>query len=106
MARVTSVGTDTITVAGVANVSGVVNGTLPTSALEVSDFKIVSTDFESSDEVTLYTELPKHDVSSVDLTDASISIRKVYSGETIANSRIANTLDQGEYATFLPFDPE
>ena len=94
MARVTSVGTDTITVAGVANVSGVVNGTLPTSALEVSDFKIVSTDFESSDEVTLYTELPKHDISSVDLTDASISIRKVYSGETIANSRIANTLDQ------------
>ena len=106
MARVTSVGTDTITVAGVANVSGVVNGTLPTSALEVSDFKIVSTDFESSDEVTLYTELPKHDVSSVDLTDASISIRKVYSGETIANSRIANTISAGENETFLPFDPE
>ena len=106
MARVTSVGTDTITVAGVANVSGVVNGTLPSSALEVSDFKIVSTDFESSDDVTLYTELPKHDVSNVDLTDASISIRKVYGGETIALNRIANTLTAGENETFLPFDPE
>ncbi len=106
MARVTSVGTDTITVTEVSSVSGVVNGTLPTSALEVSDLKIVSTDFESADEVTLYTELPKHDVSNVDLTDASISIRKVYDGETIANNRIANTLTAGENETFLPFDPE
>ena len=106
MARVTSVGTDTITVTEVASVSGVVNGTLPTSVLEVSDLKIVSTDFESSDEVTLYTELPKHDVSNVNLTDASISIRKVYDGQTIANSKIANTLSAGENETFLPFDPE
>ena len=106
MARVTSVGTDTITVAGVATVSGVVNGALPTSALDVSDLKIVSTDFESGDDTTLYTELPKHDVSNVDLTDASISIRKVYDSQTIANSRIANTLSAGENETFLPFDPE
>ena len=48
MARVTSVGTDTITVTEVASVSGVVNGTLPTSVLEVSDLKIVSTDFDGS----------------------------------------------------------
>ena len=68
--------------------------------------KIVSTDFESSDDVTLYTELPKHDVSNVDLTDASISIRKAYDGETIALNRIANTLTAGENETFLPFDPE
>ena len=106
MARVTSVGTDTITVTEVSSVSGVVNGTLPTSALEVSDLKIVSTDFADSDDTTLYTELPKHDVSNVDLTDASISIRKVYDSQTIANSRIANTLSAGENETFLPFDPE
>ena len=99
-------GTDTITVTEVSSVSGVVNGTLPTSALEVSDLKIVSTDFETSDDTTLYTELPKHDVSNVDLTDASISIRKVYDSQTIANSRIANTLSAGENETFLPFDPE
>jgi hypothetical protein len=106
MARVTGVGATTITVTEVTTVSGVVNGSLPTSALEVSDLKIVSTDFESSDEVTLYTELPKHDVSNVDLTDASISIRKAYDGETIALNRIANTLTAGENETFLPFDPE
>ena len=107
MARVTGVGATTITVTGVADVTGVVSGTLPSgSALEVSDLKIVSTDFESSDEVSLYTELPKHDVSNVDLTAASISIRKVYDGETIALNRVANTLTAGENETFLPFDPE
>ena len=106
MARVTGVGQTTITVDAVASVTGVVNGSLPSSALEVSDFKILTTDFESTDDISLYTKLPKEHISNVDLTDASISIRKVYSGQTISNNQIANTLSAGTNETFLPFDAE
>ena len=105
VARVTGVGNTTITITGVANVSGVANGSLPSSATEVSDFKIITTSLEPSSEKRLYTVLPKENISNVDLTDASISIRKVFTN-TIANNRIATTLEAGENETFLPFDAE
>ncbi len=106
MARVTGVGLTTIEVTGISDVNGVINGTLPSTALDVSDLKIVTTDLQSSSDNSLFTKLPKTNISDVDLTDASLSIRKVYSTETIANNRIANQLTLGTNETFLPFDAE
>ena len=106
MAQVTGVGATTITVTEVASVTGVVNGSLPTSALNVSDLKVVTTALESADDTTLYTELPKENISDIDLTDASLTIRKVNSTETIAANRVVNQLTAGTNESFLPFDEE
>mgnify|MGYP001356506343 CR=1 FL=1 len=106
MARVVSVGTSEITITGVTTISGIVNGKLPTTPFEANDFRVVRTNLSDSQDNTLYTQLPKENVSDVNLTDASLSIRKVYSEETIAANRVANQLASGENQTFLPFDPE
>ena len=107
MARVTSVGSTNITIKGVADVTGVVNGTLPSSSVfTATDFKILETDYKSSSDRVLYTKLPKDNISDVDLTDASITIRKVNSTETIAANRISNQLTAGTNESFLPFDEE
>ena len=106
MARVVSVGTSEITIAGVTTVTNVVSGRLPFTAFTANDFRVVTTHLADSSDNTLYTPLPKENISDVDLTDASLSIRKVYSSETIAANRIANQLSSGENQTFLPFDEE
>ena len=107
MARVVSVGTSEITISGVTTVTNVVQGRLPiASTITATDFRVVRTNLADSSDNTLYTELPKENIASVDLTDASLSIRKVYSGETIAAHRVANQLASGEDQTFLPFDEE
>ena len=66
LSRVISVGTDNVTVVGVATVSGICNGGLPTTAsgitsvtpfLNVSDLKVLATQLDSSSDNTLYTDL-------------------------------------------------
>ena len=106
MARVVSVGTSEITITGVTTIANIVQGKLPTATFTANDFRVVSTNLQESGDNTLYTILPKENISDVDLTDASLSIRKVYSDQTIAANRVANQLTSGENQTFLPFDPE
>ena len=77
MARVVSVGSSHINVTGVTTVTGIVDGTLPkTSVKDVSDLKIMSSILDVSSDNTLFTNLPKSNISNVDLTSASIVIRK------------------------------
>ena len=106
MGRVVSVGTSEITITGVATVTNIVDGKLPTTPFTATDFRVVRTNLENSLDNTLYTVLPRENVSDVDLTDASLSIRSVYSDQTIAANRVANQLTSGENKTFLPFDEE
>ena len=106
MARVVSVGTSEITISGVTTISGIVNGLLPSTSFTANDFRVVRTNLSSSSDNTLYTELPKENISNVDLTDASLTIRKVYSEQTIAANRVSNQLTSGENQSFLPFDAE
>ena len=78
------------------------------SSVEVSDLTLVSSPFEKSDDDTLFTPLPKPLISDVDLTDASLSIRKVFN---VAISASITTLLLVQYqrvimTTFLPFDEE
>ena len=97
---------------GVQTVSGICNGGLPTTAsgitsvtpyLNVSDLKVMNTQLDTSTDNTLYTVLPKKNISDVNLTSASVVIRKTFN-VTITNGQIDTpvpTLDVNE--SFQPF---
>lgn len=104
-AKVVSVGTTTITISGVTTVTGISQGKLPTATLSVSDFEILTTNLEDSTDNTLYTKLPKNNISSVDLTNASLTIRKSYT-VNILNNQLSSEAVAGSNETFLPFDEE
>ena len=111
MSRVISVGTDTIEIEAVTTVPGVVAGALPSSVingisgLNVSDFRLVTTKLDSSSDNTLYTHLPKSNIATVDLTSASLTVRKTFSVDISSNQLSAQVVaDTNE--SFLPFDEE
>ena len=104
-ASVVSVGTTQVTITGVATVFGVCDGALPSTTLQVTDLKVIVTDLENSTDNSYYTILPKPNVSSLDLTDASLSIRKSYT-VNITDNQLSTTVLSGTNETFLPFDPE
>jgi hypothetical protein len=104
-AKVVSVGTTTITISGVTTVTGIAEGKLPTATLSVTDFQILTTNLEDSTDTTLYTKLPKNNISSVDLTNASLTIRKSYP-VVISNNQLTTAAVAGPNETFLPFDEE
>ena len=107
LAKVITVGTNIVTIQGVESVSGICNGVLPSSNINVSDLTVQSTDLASSGDNTLFTFLPKHNIATVDLTDAQITIRKIYTVD-ITNGQIDGSKipTAGENETFLPFDEE
>jgi hypothetical protein len=104
-AKVVSVGSTTITITGVTTVTGVAQGQLPIATLEVTDLKVLTTSLESSSDNTLYTKLPKNNISSVDLTNAVLSIRKSFT-VNIASNQLSVAVVAGTNETFLPFDEE
>jgi hypothetical protein len=104
-ASVVSVGKTTISISGVTAVSGINQGGLPTSVLSVSDLKIITTSQSRSTDDTLYTVLPRPNVASVNLTDASLTIRKTFN-VTISGNQLSTPVTAGENETFLPFDEE
>jgi hypothetical protein len=104
-ARVVSVGSTEITVTGVTTVTGVVEGQLPSTSLEVTDFKVLSTNLTPSSDNTLYTKLPKNNISNVDLTDANLIIRKSFN-VNIASNELSVPVSAGTNEFFLPFDEE
>ncbi len=106
-ARVTGVNANTVEVVGVTTVSGFVNGGLSTStaSTEVQDLKILQTELQDSSDNSLFTILPKSNVSNVDLTDASISIRKTFT-VNITSNKLASAVSCGSSESFLAFDEE
>jgi hypothetical protein len=104
-AKVVSVESNAITITGVTTVTGVAQGKLPTTTLEVTDLKVLTTSLESSSDNTLYTKLPKNNISSVDLTNAVLSIRKSFT-VNIASNQLSAAVVAGTNETFLPFDEE
>ena len=103
--KVVGVDDISITISGVSTVSGINEGSLPSSLLTVNDLKILKTKPVSVDDSSLYTKLPRKNISSVNLENSYLTIRKVYSGLTITSNRIS-TITAGENETFLPFDEE
>jgi hypothetical protein len=104
IAKVVGTGNTTISISGITAVSGIASSSLPTSTLNVTDFKILTTNLETSTDSTLYTRLPKVNVSNVDLTNAVLGIRTVFSVNISGNQ--TTTVTSGANETFLPFDEE
>ena len=105
--RVVSVASSTVSISGVTTVSGVADGTLPSANLNVTDLKILSTKLENSTDNTLFTRLPKGNISNVDLTDASLTVRKTFTVNISGNQITTGTLPTaGDNETFLAFTPD
>ena len=103
--RVVSVGTTHIDIEGVTAVAGISSGGLPSAALNVTDFKVITTELASSSDDSLFTALPKINVSNLNLDDASLTIRKTFD-VTIASNEVSSQVVAGTNETFLPFDEE
>ena len=105
-ARIVSVGTTTIEVTNIQTVTGVTSSRLPsTSSLEVTDLKVIRTNLESSLDNTLYTKLPKTNVSSVEISNSILKIRKTFTVNISGNQLSAN-VSAGTNETFSAFDVE
>ncbi len=104
-ASVVNVGRTSISISGVSTVSGINQGDLPTTTLSASDFKILGTKLSRSVDDTLYTVLPKQNIASVDLSNATLTIRKTFN-VTISDNQLSTLVTAGDNETFLPFDEE
>ena len=104
-ARVVSVGTTNFTVSATTSVSGISSGFLPSSALDVTDLKVLTTELAPVSDGTLFTQLPKVNVSSVDLTDATLTIKKTFE-VNIASNQLSAQVQADTNETFLAFDEE
>lgn len=67
--------------------------------------QVLTTNLAASSDNTLFTRLPKDYVSNVDLTNATLSIRKVFT-VNIVNNKLAQSVSAGSSEFFLPFDEE
>jgi hypothetical protein len=104
-AKVVSVGETTITISGITTITGIVEGKLPSSTLNVTDLKIISSSLSSSSDNTLYTKLPKDNIESIDLTDSYVTIRKIQN-VNISGNQLSSAVTAGTNETFLPFSDE
>ena len=94
-----------ISITGVTTVSGVVEGKLPTTSLNVNDLTVVSTKLDSSSDNTLYTRLPKNNISSVNIENTNLIIRKSFP-VNITGNQFSSPVSAGENEFFMPFDEE
>ena len=102
---VVSVATSSVTITGVSTVEGVCSGALPASATTLNDVKVIAGDLGISNDSTLYTEMPKRNISNVDLTDATLTIRKTQQ-VNIVDNKLSAAVTTESNETFLPFTPE
>ena len=103
-AKIESVSLNSLTISGVTTVTDVADGALPTSDINPSDFRILTTSLQSSTDNTLYTPLPKQFIANVDLTESNLNVKKQYDVTITANS--TGAIAAGADLTFLPFDEE
>jgi len=97
---------------GVTTVTGVIDGAIPTTLVDVNDLTIVNTKIQrnfgsgnESNNQSLYSILPKKNTSSVDLSSSNLVIRKQFQ-TTISSAGETPAIDAGTNETFLPFDEE
>ena len=109
--RVTAINSANINVTTTASITNV-NGSIGVDDMytlnqTVSDLTVLQSSLQSSSDNTLFTVFPKRNVSDVDLTSATISIRKSYDVQILNNQiTVATAPAAGANETFLPFDEE
>jgi len=105
-AKIQSVSQNDITISGVTTVSGICDGALPQTIINPSDFRILTSNLQSSTDNTLFTALPKKNISSVDLTESNLTIRRQFD-VTISVLGATGAISSGnDNETFLPYDEE
>ena len=102
---VVSVATSSITVTGVTTVRGVASGAMPASITTLTDLKVIGGDLGVTDDSTLYTEMPRKNISNVDLNNASLTIRKTQQ-VNIVDNKLSAAVTSESNESFLPFTPE
>jgi hypothetical protein len=102
--KVASISQNSLTIVGVATVTGICDGSLPASSINPSDFRILTSSLQKSISNTLYTKLPKNDISEVNLDSSDLIIRKEFDVTITSNSTGPITAESNE--AFLPFDEE
>ena len=104
-ARIESISDKSLTISGVTTVTGICEGGLPSSAINPADFKVLTSQFQESTDNTLFTPLPKTNISNVDLTNSNITIKKQFDVSITDNSTgVVSSGDVND--TFLPYDEE
>lgn len=110
ISRVVSIASSSIGLEEVQTVSGICTGGLPSSQIDLINVSKISTLLQSSEDNTLYTPLPKKNISDVRLLNSSITIRKTFNTSITSDPTggritiLPQDLETGE--TFLPFDEE
>lgn len=104
VSKVVSIDDGTLSVVGVTTVSGIISGKLPDDHLNITDLKILKTKLSESSDNTLFTRLGKNNVSTTNLSEASITIRKVYTIDIVGKEISSTTIPtSGDNEIFLPF---
>ena len=104
VSKVVSIDDGTLSIVGVTTVSGIVSGKLPDDHLNITDLKILKTKLSESSDNTLFTRLGKNNVSTTNLSEASITIRKVYTIDIVGKEISSTTIPtSGDNEIFLPF---
>ena len=101
--RVTAVGTNELTIAGIASVTGICDGLL-NKTLTTNDFDIIIPALQQSDKPGYRVPLPNQYVSSINLLDSTCIVRKQISKNiTNLNEFTFNISDLGD--NDLKFEP-
>ena len=105
--RVTGISTNYINVTGITTVAGVSEGYLPqvgVATISVPDLALIQTKMGGEFDNTLYTPMPRQLISNVDLTDASLVIRKPFPVVINASTNeLSETITAGPNELFQPF---
>jgi hypothetical protein len=105
-AKVQSVSERSLTISGITTVTGICEGALPISNITPSDFAILKSRFLNSTDNTLYQPLSKKYISSVNLTNSQLIIRKQFNTTISSNSLTIPSTQLLSNEVFLPFDEE
>ena len=77
------------------------------TSVEVPDLTLVTSPFESSEDNTLFTPMPRRFVSNVDLSNTTLTIKKTF--DVVINATtdtLTAAVSSGNNETFLPFDDD
>ena len=104
-AKVDQVLTNSLIISGITTVSGVCDGGISDTSIDVNDLSVLYTRIQTTqNNERLFAPLPKVNIESVDLSNSSLVIRREFD-ITITNNS-TNTLSSGTDQVFLPFDEE
>jgi len=104
--KVVQVTRDSITISGITTVSGLYEGSLYNTIQNPIDFTLNNSKLQSSTDNTYYTTFGKQSVSSVNLSDSELIIRRVFNVQISSGQVSIAPQELQTNETFMPFDEE